>query len=121
MGKLPNLDDFDRGFRINFRNRQTDRIFKLDSFKGIQRIHGWWTKTSDRVNCKGQLALTVRGATRTSSKWTVQRVLHRRGSENRRPTRSSLLNVRHRAARLAWGKRAQELECRGLEMSSMKC
>ncbi|GFY19774.1 HTH_Tnp_Tc3_2 domain-containing protein [Trichonephila clavipes] len=60
-------------------------------------------KTSDRVNCKGQLALTVRGerqlrsivrsqrsqaldqittqliddASRTVSKWTVQRSLHR--------------------------------------------
>ncbi|GFU29330.1 HTH_Tnp_Tc3_2 domain-containing protein [Trichonephila clavipes] len=82
-------------------------------------------KPSDRANYKGQLALTARderrlrrivrtlaqitthfndGASRTVSKWTVQRSLHRMGFGSRRPTRVPLLNAHHRAARLAWAR-----------------
>ncbi|PRD34917.1 UNVERIFIED_CONTAM: hypothetical protein NCL1_13130 [Trichonephila clavipes] len=94
-------------------------------------------KTSNRANCKGQLALIVRGkiglrrivrnqrsqtlarittqlddgASRTVSKRTVKRSLHRIGFGCRRPTRVALLNARHRAARLAWA-REHRLECR---------
>ncbi|GFU41291.1 HTH_Tnp_Tc3_2 domain-containing protein [Trichonephila clavipes] len=83
-------------------------------------------KTSDQANCKGQLALAVRGERRlgrivhsqrsqtlaqitnqlndgascTISKWTVQRSLHRMSFGSRRPTGVPLLNARHRAARL---------------------
>ncbi|GFX94208.1 HTH_Tnp_Tc3_2 domain-containing protein [Trichonephila clavipes] len=49
---------------LNFRNRQTARIVQVNSAKSISRINGWWTKTSDRANCKGQLALTVLGERR---------------------------------------------------------
>ncbi|GFV47615.1 HTH_Tnp_Tc3_2 domain-containing protein [Trichonephila clavipes] len=87
-------------------------------------------KTSDRANYKGQLSLALRGegwlrrivrsqgsqalaqittllndsACRTVSKQTVQRSLHRVGFGSRRPLRVPLLNVRHRAARLAWAR-----------------
>ncbi|GFV13614.1 HTH_Tnp_Tc3_2 domain-containing protein [Trichonephila clavipes] len=87
-------------------------------------------KNSDRENCKGLLALTVRGerrlrrimrsqrsqtlaqittqlsdgASRTVSKWTVQRSLQRMGFGSRQPTRIPLFNARHRAAHLAWAK-----------------
>ncbi|GFU82637.1 putative transposable element [Trichonephila clavipes] len=88
-------------------------IFKVDNVKSVPRIHGRWTKTSDRANCKGQLALTVigerrlrrivcrqrsqtlaqittqlnDGVIRTVSKWTVQCSLHRMGFGSRRPMR----------------------------------
>ncbi|GFU38709.1 HTH_Tnp_Tc3_2 domain-containing protein [Trichonephila clavipes] len=78
-------------------------------------------KTSDRANCKGQLALTVRGerrlrrivrsqrsqtlasittqlnddASRTVSNRTGQHSLNRMGFESRRPTGVPLLNARH--------------------------
>ncbi|GFU65731.1 HTH_Tnp_Tc3_2 domain-containing protein [Trichonephila clavipes] len=83
-------------------------------------------KISDKVNCKRQLALTVRGerrlrrivrsqrnqtlaqlydgASRTVSKRTVQRSLHRMGFRSCRSMRPPLLNARHRAARLAWAR-----------------
>ncbi|GFX51576.1 HTH_Tnp_Tc3_2 domain-containing protein [Trichonephila clavipes] len=86
--------------------------------------------TSDRANCKGQLALTIHGErqfrgivrsqrsqklaqittqlndgdSRTVSKRTVQRSLHPMGLGSRRPTRVPLLNARHQAARLVWAK-----------------
>ncbi|GFY12205.1 HTH_Tnp_Tc3_2 domain-containing protein [Trichonephila clavipes] len=44
------------------------------------------------------------GASRTVSKWNAQRSLHRVGFGSRRPTRVSLLNVRHRITRLAWAR-----------------
>ncbi|GFT83243.1 HTH_Tnp_Tc3_2 domain-containing protein [Trichonephila clavipes] len=44
------------------------------------------------------------GASRTVSKRTVQRSLHRMGFGSHRPTRISLLNAHHRAARLAWAR-----------------
>ncbi|GFU71186.1 HTH_Tnp_Tc3_2 domain-containing protein [Trichonephila clavipes] len=107
---------------------QTGRIFKADSVKSIPRIHGWRTKTCDWANCKGQLALTVRGergprrivrsqrsqtlaqitiqlndgAIRTVSKRTVQSSLHCMGFGSLRPTRVPLFNARHRVTRLAW-------------------
>ncbi|GFV83044.1 HTH_Tnp_Tc3_2 domain-containing protein [Trichonephila clavipes] len=85
-------------------------------------------KTSHRANCKGHLALTVRGegrlrcivcrqrsqtlahitnqlndgASRTISKRIVQRSLHRMDFGSRRSTRVPLLNGHHRAARLSW-------------------
>ncbi|GBL91865.1 hypothetical protein AVEN_172782-1 [Araneus ventricosus] len=91
-------------------------------------------KTSDRVNCKGQLALKERGvrrlsrivrsqrnqtlaqittqlnqgASRTVSKRTVQRSLHLMDFGSRKPTRVPLLNARHRAARLAWAREHRE-------------
>ncbi|GFX91858.1 hypothetical protein TNCV_3576881 [Trichonephila clavipes] len=38
---------------------------KLDSVKSTPAARGWWQKkTSDRANCKGQLALTARGESR---------------------------------------------------------
>ncbi|GFT32450.1 HTH_Tnp_Tc3_2 domain-containing protein [Trichonephila clavipes] len=87
-------------------------------------------KTIDRANCKGQLALTVRGekwvcrivcsqrnqilaqiatqlndgASRTVSKRTVQRLLHHMGFRSRRPTRISLLSACHQPARLTWAR-----------------
>ncbi|GFX20184.1 HTH_Tnp_Tc3_2 domain-containing protein [Trichonephila clavipes] len=84
-------------------------------------------KTSDRANCKGQLAFTVRGerrhrrivrsqtlarittqlnygASRAVSKRTAQRSLHPMDFGSRRPTRVPLLNARHRAARLTWAR-----------------
>ncbi|GFT30722.1 HTH_Tnp_Tc3_2 domain-containing protein [Trichonephila clavipes] len=88
----------------------------------MPRIHGWWIKkTSDRANCKGQLALTVHGerrlylvvriqqsqtlaqittqlndgASRTVSKRTVQLSFHLMGFGSRRLTRLPLLNARH--------------------------
>ncbi|GBL75622.1 hypothetical protein AVEN_154940-1 [Araneus ventricosus] len=90
---------------FNLRNRQRTRIFKVDSVKRMPRIHGWWKKTSDRANCKGQLAVNERSVKRLSpivcsqqsqtlaqittqlnqgtrrivSKRTVQRSLHRTG------------------------------------------
>ncbi|GFY10409.1 transposable element Tc1 transposase [Trichonephila clavipes] len=83
-------------------------------------------KTSDRANCKGELALTVigkrrlrhnvrsqrsqtlaqitiqlnDGASRTVSKRNVQRSLHRLGFGSHRQTKVPLLNARHRTARL---------------------
>ncbi|GBN97761.1 hypothetical protein AVEN_225137-1 [Araneus ventricosus] len=119
---------------FNFRNRQRTRIFKVYSVKSIPRIHGWWEKTSDQPNCKGQLALNERGvrrlsrivrsqrsqtlaqittqlnqgAIRTDSKRTVQRSLHCMGLRSHGPTRVPLLNSRHRAARLAWARELRE-------------
>ncbi|GFV57056.1 HTH_Tnp_Tc3_2 domain-containing protein [Trichonephila clavipes] len=95
-------------------------------------------KTNDQANCKGQLALTVRGekwfrrivhsqqsqtlaqittqlndgTSCTVSKWTMQHSFHCMGFGRRRTTRVSLLN-----ARLAWA-REHRLEYRGLETSS---
>ncbi|GFX60089.1 HTH_Tnp_Tc3_2 domain-containing protein [Trichonephila clavipes] len=83
--------------------------------------------TSDRANCKGHLALALRGERRlrrivrsqrsqtlaqittqlnegvscTVSKQTVQHSLHRMGFRSHRPMSVSLLNYRHRAASLA--------------------
>ncbi|GBM20511.1 hypothetical protein AVEN_61053-1 [Araneus ventricosus] len=91
-------------------------------------------KANDRSNCKGQLALNElgvrrlshivrnqrsqtlaqintqlnQGASRTVSKRTVQRSLHRMGFGSRRPTRIPLLNARHWAARLAWAREHRE-------------
>ncbi|GFT83900.1 HTH_Tnp_Tc3_2 domain-containing protein [Trichonephila clavipes] len=105
----------------------------------VSRVYQEYTnggqKTSDRANCKGQLTLTVRderrlrrivrsqilaqintqlndGDSREVSKRTVQRLFHRMGFGNRRPTRVTLLNARCWAARLAWA-REHRLECRG--------
>ncbi|GFU64688.1 HTH_Tnp_Tc3_2 domain-containing protein [Trichonephila clavipes] len=87
-------------------------------------------KLAIRQTAKEQLALTVRGerrlrrivrsqrnqtlaqittqlndgASRTVSKWTAQSSLHRMGFESRRPKRVPLLNARHWAACLAWGR-----------------
>ncbi|GFT57040.1 HTH_Tnp_Tc3_2 domain-containing protein [Trichonephila clavipes] len=47
---------------FNFRNRQTARIFNIDSVKSIPRIHGWWKK--NLRSGKEQLALTVHGERR---------------------------------------------------------
>ncbi|GFT19619.1 HTH_Tnp_Tc3_2 domain-containing protein [Trichonephila clavipes] len=89
-----------------------------------------YQETSDRANCRGQLALSERGerwlrgivssqrsqklaqittqlndgASRTVSKRTVQRSLHHIGFGSRRPTRVPLLNARHQAARLVWAR-----------------
>ncbi|GFW20783.1 HTH_Tnp_Tc3_2 domain-containing protein [Trichonephila clavipes] len=87
-------------------------------------------KTSDRANCKGQLALKVRGkrcvrcivrsqrgqtlalitnqlndsASRTDSKRTAQRSLLLMGFGSHRPSRVPLLNACHRAAHLVWAR-----------------
>ncbi|GFV81713.1 HTH_Tnp_Tc3_2 domain-containing protein [Trichonephila clavipes] len=91
-------------------------------------------KTSDQTNCKGQLALAVRGerlfkravrsqrsqtlaqitfqlndgASRTVSKRTVQPSLHRRGFDSRQPTRIPMLNARHRAVHLVWAREPRD-------------
>ncbi|GBM40748.1 hypothetical protein AVEN_162204-1 [Araneus ventricosus] len=96
-------------------------------------MHGWGG-TSYRANCKGQLALNEsggrrpsrivrsqrsqtlvqittqlnQGASRTVSKRTVQRSLHRMGFGSHRTTRVPLLNARHRAPRLAWAREHRE-------------
>ncbi|GFW52682.1 HTH_Tnp_Tc3_2 domain-containing protein [Trichonephila clavipes] len=113
-------------------NRWTTMTFWVDHLK-IRKYVGGGQKTRNRVNCKGQLALTVRGerwlrhiarsqrsqalaqittqlyygASRTVSKRTMQHSLHSMGFESRRPTRVSLLNVHHRAARLAWSRKQE--------------
>ncbi|GFV70627.1 hypothetical protein TNCV_3842081 [Trichonephila clavipes] len=69
MGKLPNLDALNLGQIVGaprmghsiFQNRQTVRNFKV---KSMPRYMDGGLKTSDRANCKGQLALTVRGERR---------------------------------------------------------
>ncbi|GFX82731.1 HTH_Tnp_Tc3_2 domain-containing protein [Trichonephila clavipes] len=92
-------------------------------------------KTSDRKSCKRQLALTLEvekrlwrtvrsqqnqafseintrlndGARRRVSKWTVPLSFHRMGFGSRRPTRVPLLNARHQAVRLAWGREQRNL------------
>ncbi|GFT49446.1 elongation factor 2 [Trichonephila clavipes] len=48
------------------------------------------------------------GASRTVSKHTVQRSLHRMGFESHRPKRVPLLNARYRAARLAWARKHRD-------------
>ncbi|GFX55099.1 HTH_Tnp_Tc3_2 domain-containing protein [Trichonephila clavipes] len=135
MGKLPDLDAFDRGQIVNTR-RMGDSIPEIVRQLGfsrstVSRVYQEYMdggqKTSDRVNCKGQLALTVRGerwlrrivrsqrspalaqittqlndgASRTVSKRTVQRSLLRIIFGSRRPTRIPLLNARHQGGRLA--------------------
>ncbi|GBM83163.1 hypothetical protein AVEN_43663-1 [Araneus ventricosus] len=91
-------------------------------------------KSSDRPNYKGQLALNERGvrrfshivrnlrsqtlaqintqlnqgASRTVSKRTVQRSLHRMGFGSRWPKRVPLLNACHRAARLSGAREHRE-------------
>ncbi|GFU54596.1 uncharacterized protein TNCV_762121 [Trichonephila clavipes] len=93
------------------------RSFKVDSVKSTPRIYGGWT--SDRANCKGQLALPGRserrlrriersqrsqtlahtatqlndGASRKVRKRTVQCSLTRMGFGSRRPTRVPLPNA----------------------------
>ncbi|GFX40911.1 HTH_Tnp_Tc3_2 domain-containing protein [Trichonephila clavipes] len=85
-------------------------------------------KTSDHLNSKGKLVLTVRGERRlrcivhsqqgqtlaqittqmkngasfTVNKRTMQGSLHRISFRGRHPTRVPLLNARHRTAHLAW-------------------
>ncbi|GFW76537.1 HTH_Tnp_Tc3_2 domain-containing protein [Trichonephila clavipes] len=111
---------------INCLNSCWIMLCKVDGVNSIPRIHGWWTKTSDRANYKGQLALTVYeeirlgrivrsqrsqtvaqnttqlndSASRIVSKRTKQSSLHRMGFGNSRPTRVPLLNARHWGARL---------------------
>ena len=48
------------------------------------------------------------GASHTVSKKTVQRSLHLKVFGNRRSTRVSLFNARHRAALLAWAREHRE-------------
>ncbi|GFS72429.1 HTH_Tnp_Tc3_2 domain-containing protein [Trichonephila clavipes] len=127
IGKLPDLDAFDRGQIVGARRmgHLISKIFRQLGFSRstVSRVYqeymdGEQKKTSDLVNCKGQLALTVRGerrlrsivlsqtlaqittqlndgVSRTVSKRTVQRSLHRMGFESRRPKRVPLLNARH--------------------------
>ncbi|GBO18417.1 hypothetical protein AVEN_216841-1 [Araneus ventricosus] len=104
----------------------------------VSRVYREYTgggqKISNRANCKGQLALNEHGvrrlsrivrsqrsqtlaqittqlnegASRTVSERTMQYSLHRMGFGSRRPTRVPLLNVCHRAARLAWATEHRE-------------
>ncbi|GFU49494.1 hypothetical protein TNCV_1590441 [Trichonephila clavipes] len=112
MGKLPELDAFDRGQIVGarrmghftFRNCQTARNFKINSVKSIPRIHKWWTKNSNRAKWKGQLALTVRETCLWESSTYESTIAQCSPSD-----RTSCL-----------GKRAQRLECRGLETSSIE-
>ncbi|GFU87837.1 HTH_Tnp_Tc3_2 domain-containing protein [Trichonephila clavipes] len=127
---------------FNSRNRQSARIF--DSVKSIPIIHGRWTKTSDRTNCKGQSVLTVHGerqlrrilrtqgsqafaqittqlkdsARRSVSKWTVQRSLH--GFREPSTYDNTFAQCSSLGSTSCLGKRTQILECGGLEMSSME-
>ncbi|GFV59829.1 hypothetical protein TNCV_4739571 [Trichonephila clavipes] len=70
--ELVDLDAFNRGKIVGAGRMghsisgQTTRNFKVDSFKSIPRIHGWWKKASDRANYKGQLALIARSERRLS-------------------------------------------------------
>ncbi|GBM55977.1 hypothetical protein AVEN_45126-1 [Araneus ventricosus] len=139
MDKTSDLDAFDRGQIVGSR-RMGHSISEIVRELGFlrARVYREYTnggeKTSDRTNCKGQLALNERGvrrlsrivrsqrsrtlaqittqlnqgASRTVSKRTVQRSLHRMGFGSRRPTRVPLLNARHRAARLAWAREHRE-------------
>ncbi|GFX29666.1 uncharacterized protein TNCV_2750001 [Trichonephila clavipes] len=106
MGKLPNLDAFDRGQIVGARRMgySISKIVRLLRFSRLtvprvyQEHMNGEQKTSNQANCKGQLALTVRGerwlrhivcsqrsqtlaqittqlsydASYTVSKWTVQ-------------------------------------------------
>ncbi|GFV70371.1 HTH_Tnp_Tc3_2 domain-containing protein [Trichonephila clavipes] len=65
--------------------------------------------TSDRANCKGQLALTVgcerrlRLIFRSQLSQTLAPI-----TTHHRPTRVPLLNARHRFARLAWARERRD-------------
>ncbi|GFX99758.1 hypothetical protein TNCV_257971 [Trichonephila clavipes] len=103
MSKLPDLDAFDRGSwsathgSFNFRNRQTARIFKVNSMKStinqrsgkLQRAisRGCGQCIVRRVVRSHTLAYIINqlngGASCTVSKWTVERSLHRMGFESR--------------------------------------
>ncbi|GFV17227.1 HTH_Tnp_Tc3_2 domain-containing protein [Trichonephila clavipes] len=115
---------------FNFRNSQQLRFTRSRVSRVYREYMDGGKKSSDCANCKGQLDLTVRcerrlrcivnsqrsqtfaqiitqlndGASRTVTKWTVQRSLHRMGFGSHQPTREPLLNARHRATRLAWAR-----------------
>ncbi|GFX35118.1 HTH_Tnp_Tc3_2 domain-containing protein [Trichonephila clavipes] len=112
--------------QFNFRNRQIDRSFKDNNVKSMPQIQG---KVGKQLAI-GQLELTMHserrirrivrsqqsqtlakitaqlndGASGTVSKQAVQRWLHRMCFRSRGPSRVSLFNARHRAARLAWAR-----------------
>ncbi|GFV94670.1 HTH_Tnp_Tc3_2 domain-containing protein [Trichonephila clavipes] len=92
MGKLPDLDAFDRGRTVGARRMG-------HSASEIVRQLGFSSQRS-RTLAQNTSKLKV-GASRTVSKWTVQRSLHRMVLGSHRPTRVPLLRARHRAARLA--------------------
>ncbi|GBN96358.1 hypothetical protein AVEN_271570-1 [Araneus ventricosus] len=147
MNKTSDLDNFDRGQIIGARRmgHSISEIvrelgFSRSTVSSIPRIHGWWGKSSDVANRKGQLDLNERGvrrlghivrsqlsqtlaqittqlhqgARRIVSKRTVKRSPHLLDFGIRRPTRVQLLNSRHRAARLAWTREHRRLNSRGL-------
>ncbi|GFT25186.1 HTH_Tnp_Tc3_2 domain-containing protein [Trichonephila clavipes] len=72
MGKLPGLDAFDRGQIVGARcmGHSSFEIVRQLGFSRltVSRVYQECTdggqKTSDRANCKGQSALTVRGKRR---------------------------------------------------------
>ncbi|GBO25706.1 hypothetical protein AVEN_154365-1 [Araneus ventricosus] len=138
MGKTSDLDAFDRGQivgaqRLGHSISEIVRELRF-SRSTVSRVYTDGEKTSDRANCKGQLALNERGArrlsrivrsqrsqtlaqittqlnegaSRTVIERTMQHSLHRMGFGSRRPTRVPLLNVCHRAARLAWATEHRE-------------
>ncbi|GFY21683.1 uncharacterized protein TNCV_1168271 [Trichonephila clavipes] len=72
MGKLPDLDAFDREQIVSARRmgHSISKIFRQLGFsrstvsRVFQEYMDGGQKTSDQVKCKGQLALTVRGERR---------------------------------------------------------
>ncbi|GFV86408.1 uncharacterized protein TNCV_1469701 [Trichonephila clavipes] len=70
IGKLPDLDAFNRGQIVGLRrmgNSISELVRQLGfSRSTVSRVYqehmcGWRTKTSNRTNCNGQLVLTVCG------------------------------------------------------------
>ncbi|GFV62416.1 HTH_Tnp_Tc3_2 domain-containing protein [Trichonephila clavipes] len=72
MGRLPDLDAFDRGLIVGARrmDHSTSEIVRhlVFSKSTVSRLYQEYInggqKTNDRTNCKGQLDLTVRGERR---------------------------------------------------------
>ncbi|GBM96540.1 hypothetical protein AVEN_16023-1 [Araneus ventricosus] len=142
MGKTSDLDALVRGQIVGARHMNHSfseivRVLGISRSK-VSTVYREYTDggggTSDRANCKGQLALNEHGVRRLSrivrsqqrqtfspitnqlkqgasptvSKRTVQHSLHRMGFGSRRPTRVPLLNARHRAASLALAREHRE-------------
>ncbi|GFX51634.1 HTH_Tnp_Tc3_2 domain-containing protein [Trichonephila clavipes] len=92
MGKLPDLDALDHGQIVVRGERRLRRIVHSQRNQTLVQIT---TQLND-------------GISRTISKRIVQRSLHRMDFKGRQPTRVSLLNVHHRAARLACGREPKD-------------
>ncbi|GFX45053.1 uncharacterized protein TNCV_3431021 [Trichonephila clavipes] len=153
MGKLPDLDTFDRGQIVGARRmgHSVSEIVRQLGFSRsrVSRVYQEYMdggqKTSDRTNCKGQLALTVRGErllrhimycqrSKISAQITTQlndgasRTVSKRTNTLASPYGFQEPSTCGSTTALCWpsgctsclGNRAQRLEFRGLETSCME-